>query len=69
MPGCRLYLVATEPEDPDAVWVTEVWDDEGQHQESLQLPEVQDRIGRAMPIIDPEGMTSQRLQAVAGIPS
>ena len=26
MPGCRLYLVATDPEDPDAVWVTEVWD-------------------------------------------
>ncbi|WP_270239607.1 putative quinol monooxygenase [Kocuria marina] len=68
MPGCRLYLVATDPEDPDAVWVTEVWDTEEDHQASLQIPAVQERIQRALPIIDRDGMTSHRLQAVAGIP-
>ncbi|CAL8899797.1 hypothetical protein KVA01_03170 [Kocuria varians] len=68
MPGCRLYLVARDPEDADAVWVTEVWDSEDAHQASLQIPAVQARIGRAMPIIDRDGMSQQRLAAVAGIP-
>lgn len=69
MPGCRLYLVATDPEDSDAVWVTEVWDEQSDHENSLQMPEVRERIRRAMPIIDRDSMTSQRLEAVAGIPA
>lgn len=69
MPGCRLYLVARDPDDADAVWVTEVWEDESDHQASLQLPAVQERIARAMPIIDREGMTNQRLSAVSGVPT
>lgn len=69
MPGCHLYLVARDPEDADAVWVTEVWDSKDAHQASLQLAAVQERIARAMPIIDREGMTHQQLQAVAGIPA
>ncbi|WP_206059899.1 putative quinol monooxygenase [Kocuria tytonicola] len=68
MPGCRLYLVARDPGDADAVWVTEVWDSEDAHQASLQIPAVQARIGRAMPIIDMKSMTQQRLVAVAGVP-
>ena len=69
MPGCRLYLVSRDPEDADAVWVTEVWDTEAAHHASLEIPAVQQRIARAMPIIDREGMTQQELVAVAGIPS
>ena len=68
MPGCRLYLVARDPEDADAVWVTEVWEDEQAHQASLELASVRDRIGRALPILDRAGTTQQRLTAVAGIP-
>ena len=69
MPGCRLYLVARDPQDADAVWGTEVWDTEAAHRASLEIPAVQERIARAMPIIDREGMTQQELVAVAGIPS
>ena len=25
MPGCLSYIVAADPTDPDAIWVTEVW--------------------------------------------
>jgi quinol monooxygenase YgiN len=28
LPGCRCFVVAHDPKDPDAVWVTEVWDSE-----------------------------------------
>lgn len=51
MPGCRSYVVAEDPDDPDALWITEVWDSEASHQASLQLPAVQDAIARGRPFI------------------
>lgn len=51
MPGCLSYIVARDPADPDAIWVTEVWDDEASHKASLQLPEVQATIAQAIPLI------------------
>ena len=44
-------------------------DTEAAHRASLEIPAVQERIARAMPIIDREGMTQQELVAVTGIPS
>jgi Antibiotic biosynthesis monooxygenase len=26
MPGCLSYIAARDPSDPDAIWITEVWD-------------------------------------------
>ena len=37
MPGCLSYIVAEDPNDPDALWVTEVWTDEAAHRASLDL--------------------------------
>jgi quinol monooxygenase YgiN len=51
MPGCLNYIVATDPNDLDAVWVTEVWTDKASHSASLQMPEVKAAIAKAMPII------------------
>lgn len=51
MPGCRSYVVARDPADPDKLWVTEVWDDEASHKASLQLPQVAATIKQAMPLI------------------
>jgi len=25
MPGCLSYIIAVDPADPDALWITEVW--------------------------------------------
>lgn len=52
MPGCRIYLVATDPADENAIWITEAWDSEALHGASLQLPAVQAAIARARPLID-----------------
>ena len=52
MPGCRIYLIATDPADANAIWITEAWDGEAQHQASLQLPQVQAAIARARPLIE-----------------
>jgi quinol monooxygenase YgiN len=51
MPGCLSYVVAEDPELPDALWVTEVWESRDAHGASLQLPEVQGAIAKGRPLI------------------
>ena len=51
MPGCLSYIVAHDPADDHAVWVTEVWSDEAAHRASLQVPEVKAAILRAMQLM------------------
>ncbi len=49
--GCLLYLVHRSDDDADAVWVVEVWTGRDAHQASLDVPGVQEVIGRARPLI------------------
>ena len=51
MPGCLSYVVAQDPSDPNALWVTEVWDSQMSHRNSLTLPTVQAAITRGRPLI------------------
>jgi quinol monooxygenase YgiN len=51
MPGCLSYVVATDPADPDALWITEVWDSAESHRASLALPGVKDAIAKGRPLI------------------
>lgn len=51
MPGCLSYIVAHDPLDADALWVTEVWDSRESHQASLSLPSVQQAIARGRPLM------------------
>ncbi|MCR6625644.1 MAG: antibiotic biosynthesis monooxygenase [Pseudoxanthomonas sp.] len=51
MPGCLSYVIAQDPADADAIWITEVWTDTASHKASLSLPSVQQAIARARPLI------------------
>ena len=51
MPGCLSYIVAKDPADPNAVWITEVWDSKESHEASLKLPSVQAAISKGRPMI------------------
>jgi quinol monooxygenase YgiN len=51
MPGCLSYIVAKDAGDPNAIWITEVWDSEASHKAALQLPSVKDAISRGKPLI------------------
>jgi quinol monooxygenase YgiN len=51
MPGCLSYVIAKDPANADALWITEVWTDKDAHAASLKLPAVQAAIARARPII------------------
>ena len=51
MPGCLSYIIATDVSDPDALWITEVWESQATHQASLSLPAVQAAIAKGRPLI------------------
>lgn len=51
LPGCLSYIVAHDPADDHAIWVTEVWTDEAAHRASLQVPEVKAAIARGLPLV------------------
>lgn len=51
MPGCLSYVVAHDPTDEDAIWITEVWDSQESHRASLTLPSVQQAIARGKSFI------------------
>ena len=49
MPGCLSYIVATDPADANAIWITEAWDSKASHDASLSLPQVGPRSRRGSP--------------------
>jgi len=51
MPGCLSYVIATDPADADALWITEVWDSAESHRASLALPGVKAAIAKGRPLI------------------
>ncbi len=51
MPGCRSYVVAMDAENPNALWITEVWESQEAHTASLSLPAVQQAIAQGRPFI------------------
>ena len=51
MPGCLSYVIAKDPADGDAIWITEVWDSEQSHRASLALASVRQAIEKGRPLI------------------
>jgi quinol monooxygenase YgiN len=51
--GCYLYVVnvMVVPSEPDAVWVTEIWATQADHDASLQMDSLKELIVRARPFI------------------
>src|SRR3546814_631402 len=51
MPGNFAYIVGEDAENPDALWIVELWADKAAHAASLQLPAVQAAIAKGRPLI------------------
>ena len=51
MPGCLSYIVAQDPADANAIWITEAWENKASHDASLSLPAVKEAIAKARPLI------------------
>jgi len=68
MPGCLSYVVAEAVDDPDGIWITEIWDGADSHKASLQLPAVRAAIAKGRPII--AGFETQiETRPIGGVPS
>ena len=52
--GCLRYDVGTSEEEPDRVFVVELWTSADAHRASLQLPAVQESIAAARPLLSGE---------------
>lgn len=62
-PDCLHYVVSTSDE-PDAVWVSEVWTDQAAHAASLEPADVQAMIEEVRPLI--AGMSDRQELTVLG---
>lgn len=51
MPGNLAYIVSLSIEEPDSIWVTEVWTSKQAHDDSINLPAVQAAIAQGRPMI------------------
>lgn len=64
--GCELYVVGVTEEDPDRIWVTEIWLSKEHHDDSLELAETKEAIAAAMPMLTGE-FNGQELRMVGGL--
>lgn len=63
--GCRLYIINQDEENPDHIWVTELWDTQEDHAISLTLDGCKELIAEATHLLasPPEQII---MKAVAG---
>lgn len=64
--GCQYYLVGVAEDDPELIWVTEVWHSKQHHDDSLELPETTEAIATAMPMLTGE-FEGHELRMVGGL--
>jgi quinol monooxygenase YgiN len=65
--NCLLYMVSQSEDDPESVWITEVWNSRVEHDVSLMNPKIRGLISQAIPLLasTPEG--GKVLTIVSGI--
>ncbi len=64
--GCKLYLIGKDENEPNSVYVTEIWDSKDDHDNSLKVEGVRELIMKAMPILDGQPTKGQELEILGG---
>lgn len=65
--GCLIYMISKDEANPESVWITEAWESELDHDNSLSVPGVRELIGKAMPILDGAPQKGQELKILGGL--
>lgn len=65
-PGCQLYVVGYDTNEPNSIFVTEIWDTKENHDQSLQIEGVRELIMEAMPLLDGPPTKGQEIQLLGG---
>jgi quinol monooxygenase YgiN len=62
---CLMYAVTHDADDPDVIWVQDVWADAAAHEAAMAEPRMREQVQRAIPLL--AGMPEQhRVTAVGG---
>lgn len=64
--GCKLYVIGKDENEPNSVYVTEIWDSKDDHDNSLKVEGVRELIMKAMPILDGQPTKGQELEILGG---
>jgi quinol monooxygenase YgiN len=55
--ACLMYMVSEAADDPNVIYVTDLWTSKDLHRQALQAPELRGYIDKAIPLL--EGMPEQ----------
>jgi quinol monooxygenase YgiN/quercetin dioxygenase-like cupin family protein len=66
-PGCRLYVVNRTPEDPDVIWVTELWRSQEDLQAALETDEAKAGMPAVLELVAPGGFERIDVEPVGGV--
>lgn len=64
--GCRLYVIGFDHVDEHSVVITEIWDSEEDHDNSLKVDGVRALIMKAMPLLDGQPTKGQEIVVIGG---
>lgn len=65
--GCRLYSVGIDINNPEDIWISEIWDSKNDHDASLKSPEVRALIGMAIPMLAENPQQGKELKILGGL--
>jgi quinol monooxygenase YgiN len=66
-PGCKLYLISKDENvDSEDVYVTEIWSNKEDHDNSLKITGVKELIALAVPILEEMPKKGQELRILGG---
>ena len=51
-PSCHLYLVSESADEPDIVWVVDLWTSEAEHAAALKAPELRPFVEATVPLLE-----------------
>ncbi|MGF1635681.1 MAG: putative quinol monooxygenase [Cyclobacteriaceae bacterium] len=64
--GNKLYVIGTEENDANSVYVTEIWVNKEDHSNSLKVEGVRELIMKAMPLLDGQPTKGQEIEILGG---
>lgn len=59
--SCFSYIISTDPNEPEKIWVTEIWESEPEMNKALADKEILDLITKAIPLLKEQPTKGQRL--------
>jgi quinol monooxygenase YgiN len=65
--GCKVYVIGKDASDINAVYITEIWENKDDHDNSLKAEGVRELIMKALPILDGQPQKGQELEVLGGV--